>query len=175
MKVALICVTGRVGSRLLCELLARGHVVRGIVHTAAAVEPIPSLSIAIADARDATVLAPALVGSDAVISAARFVSSDVQALIAAAKQARVGRLLVVGGAGSLEVAPGRALADSPGFPEAFRAEAEVGARVPRDVARRDDARLDLSFAFGRMRAQPVPSTFPAQSAWRRTPSTRRHP
>ena len=126
MKVALIGVTGRVGSRLLAELLARGHVVTGIVHTAAPIEPTPSLSIAIADARDAAGLAPALVGHDAVISASRFVSSDANALIAALKQARVGRLLAVGGASSLEVAPGQVLADSPGFPEAFRAEADAG-------------------------------------------------
>jgi len=126
MKVALIGATGRVGSHLLAELLARDHVVTGIVHTAAPIEPTPTLSIAIADARDASALAPALVGHDAVISASRFVSSDANALISALKQARVGRLMAVGGAGSLEVAPGQALADSPGFPEAFRAEAEAG-------------------------------------------------
>ena len=126
MKVALIGVTGRVGSRLLAELLARGHVVTGIVRTAAPIEPTPSLSIAITDARDAAGLAPEIVGHDAVISASRFVSSDANALIAASKQARVGRLLVVGGAGSLEVATGKALVDSPGFPEAFRVEANAG-------------------------------------------------
>jgi len=126
LKVALIGVTGRAGSRLLAELLARGHVVTGIAHTAAPIEATRSLSIEIADARDASALAPVLVGHDAVISAARFVSSDADALIAATKQAHVPRLLVVGGAGSLEVAPGQALVDSPGFPQAYREEAQAG-------------------------------------------------
>jgi hypothetical protein len=38
------------------------------------------------------------------------------------------RLLVVGGAASLQVGPGRRLLDTPEFPEAFKAEATAGAR-----------------------------------------------
>lgn len=143
MKVALIGVTGRVGSRLLAELLARGHVVTGIAHTAAPIEATPSLSIEIADARDADALAPVLAGHDAVISAARFVSSDADALIAASKRAHVPRLLAVGGAGSLETAPGRALLDSPGFPEAYREEAEAGRRFLATL--RAEKTLDWTF------------------------------
>ena len=67
-------------------------------------------------------------GNDAVISASRFVSSDADALATAVKTAGVKRLLVVGGAGSLEIAPGKALMDTDGFPEAFKAEAKAGAR-----------------------------------------------
>ena len=36
------------------------------------------------------------------------------------------RLLVVGGAGSLEIAPGKALVDTPEFPAAYKAEALAG-------------------------------------------------
>ena len=36
------------------------------------------------------------------------------------------RVLYVGGASSLEVAPGQALADQPDFPEAYKAEAQEG-------------------------------------------------
>ena len=39
----------------------------------------------------------------------------------------MGRYLVVGGAGSLEVAPGVRLVTTPGFPVAYKAEAEKGA------------------------------------------------
>jgi putative NADH-flavin reductase len=39
----------------------------------------------------------------------------------------VRRYLAVGGAGSLEAAPGLCVLDAPGFPEACRAEAEAGA------------------------------------------------
>jgi uncharacterized protein len=63
-----------------------------------------------------------------VISASRFVTSDANALIAAVKSAGVKRLLVVGGAGSLEVAPGKMLMDTDGFPEALKAEARAGTR-----------------------------------------------
>ena len=41
---------------------------------------------------------------------------------------RRGRVLLwVGGAGSLEVAPGTRLMDTPGFPDAAKAEAKAGA------------------------------------------------
>ena len=54
-------------------------------------------------------------------------STAAKALIEGAKKAGVKRLLVVGGAGSLEVAPGIRLMDAPGFPEAYKAEAKEGA------------------------------------------------
>lgn len=56
-----------------------------------------------------------------------FTASDPEKLIGAVRQAGVPRYLVVGGAGSLEVAPGKRLLDSPDFPAAYRAEAEGGA------------------------------------------------
>jgi putative NADH-flavin reductase len=125
-KVALIGSTGRVGSRLLDELLRRGHSVTGIARHASGVSPRPKVVVKEADATDAAQLAPLLAGHDAVISASKFVSSDAKALIAAVKQAGVKRLLVVGGASSLEVAPGRVLADTPDFPEAYKPEASAG-------------------------------------------------
>ena len=39
-----------------------------------------------------------------------------ESLVAGVRQAGVKRLIAVGGAGSLEVAPGVALVDAPGFP-----------------------------------------------------------
>jgi uncharacterized protein len=81
-----------------------------------------------ADATKPDSVAPRITGHDAVISATRFVSSDADALIAAVKTAGVKRLPVVGGAGSLEVAPGKLLMDTAGFPVEFKAEAKAGAR-----------------------------------------------
>lgn len=60
------------------------------------------------------------------VSGSRFVSTDPRAVIAAVKKARAPRLMVVGGAGSLEVAPGLALMDTPEFPEAYKPEARGG-------------------------------------------------
>lgn len=142
MKIALIGVTGRVGSRLATELLSRGHTVTGIVlHIPR--DARPGLTVLQADATKPDSLAPRLEGHDAVISASRFVTSDADALIAAVKTAGVKRLLVVGGAGSLEVAPGKALLDTDGFPEAFKAEAKAGARF----LERLKAEPDLDWTF----------------------------
>jgi len=142
MKVALIGATGRVGSRLAAELVSRGHTVTGISRHAAAEGP-AGIPVIEADATNPGSLAPHLSGHDAVISATRFVTSDAEALIAAIKTAQVQRLLVVGGAGSLEVAPGKRLLDTEGFPEAFKTEAQAGARfLERLRAERD---LDWTF------------------------------
>jgi putative NADH-flavin reductase len=64
-------------------------------------------------------------------------------LIAAVKQAKVKRLLVVGGAGTLEVAPGVQLLDTPNFPEAYKAEA-LGGREFLKVLR---AEQELEWTF----------------------------
>lgn len=71
----------------------------------------------------------AIPGCDALISAAKFQSTNAGALTGAVKSAGVGRLLVVGGAGSLEVAPGAALVDTPGFPDAYKPEALAGLQL----------------------------------------------
>ena len=72
-------------------------------------------------------LARLLAGHDAAISSVHFPDSDPVKLIGAARESKVGRYLVVGGAGSLEVAPGDRLVTTPGFPVAYKAEAERGA------------------------------------------------
>ena len=128
MKIALIGVTGRVGSRLLAELRRRGHHVTGIARDTGKLAGQPGLVLKNADADRPAQLAPLLTGHDAVLSALKFASTDAAALIAAVKQAGVRRLLVVGGAATLEVAPGRILLDAPGFPAAYRPEAEGGRR-----------------------------------------------
>ena len=142
MKVALIGATGRVGSRLAAELLARGHAVTGIALHAPRDER-SGLNFVEADATKPGSLAPCLVGHDAVISASRFATSDADALITAVKTAGVKRLLVVGGAGSLEVTPGRLLMDTDGFPVAFKIEAKAGARFLERL--RAEADLDWTF------------------------------
>jgi hypothetical protein len=126
MKVALIGATGNVGSRLLAELLRHGHEVTGIARHPEGLPSQPHLSVKRGDANDEAGLAELLSGHDAVISAGKFVSVDPRALIAAVSKAGVKRLLVIGGAGSLEVAPGVQLVDTPDFPAAYKAEALAG-------------------------------------------------
>lgn len=126
MNVALLGATGKAGSRILAELLARGHRVTAIARNTAALEPRDGVTVASGDVNDAAALAPLLAGHDAVVSSTHFQSTDPQALLAAIETAGVPRLLMVGGAGSLEVAPGLALIDTPAFPEAYKAEALAG-------------------------------------------------
>jgi putative NADH-flavin reductase len=143
MKIALIGVTGRVGSRLLAELLRRGHHVTGIARNTGKLAGQPGLVPKNADADQPAQLAPLLAGHDAVISALKFATTDAAALITAVKQARVKRLMVVGGAATLEVAPGHLLLDAPGFPAAYRPEAEGGLRFLDTL--RGERELDWTF------------------------------
>ena len=126
MKVALIGPTGNVGSRILAELLRRGHEVTGIARHPERLPSQSHVTVKRGDANDEDGLAALLTGHDAVISAGRFISVNPRALIAAVKKAGVKRLLVVGGAGSLEVAPGVQLVDTPDFPAAYKPEASAG-------------------------------------------------
>jgi putative NADH-flavin reductase len=126
MNIALIGATGRVGSRVAAELLKRGHHVTGIVRKLDAVAPQPGVKLVKGDANEPSSLAPLLGGHDAVISASHFLGADPKSLLSALSQAGVTRLLVVGGAASLEVAPGKRLLDAPGFPDAYRPEATAG-------------------------------------------------
>jgi hypothetical protein len=79
------------------------------------------------DAADPAGLAEVLKGHDAVVSSLRFLDTDPQALIGAVRASGVKRYLVVGGAGSLFVAPGQRLIDQPEFPAAYKDEASKGA------------------------------------------------
>lgn len=78
------------------------------------------------DVSDQQGLATLLKGHDAVISSVHFSASDPRKLIEAVRAADVKRYLVVGGAGSLEVAPGKKLIDTPEFPPLYKAEAAAG-------------------------------------------------
>jgi putative NADH-flavin reductase len=126
MKVALIGASGHVGSRILAELARRGHEVTAIVRNPEKVEAGASTTAVKGDVYDEAALARLLSGHDAVISAVHFTASDPQILIRAVKASGVPRYLVVGGAGSLEVAPGVKLVDTPEFPAAYLDEARKG-------------------------------------------------
>ncbi len=143
-KIALLGITGNAGSRIADELLKRGHSVTGIARKTDGAAAKPGLTLKTADATSADALAPLLSGHDAVISATRFAGGpDAATLIAATKKAGVPRLLVVGGAGSLEVAPGKALIDTPNFPAAYKPEASAGGTMLAGL--RQEKELDWTF------------------------------
>lgn len=126
MKIALIGATGFIGSRLLAELTSRGHQVTAIVRNPEKVPQGAGITALKGDVYDRDGLAALLAGHDAVISAVHFSASDPATLLAAVKQSGVARYLVVGGAGSLEVAPGVKLFDTKEFPAIYLDEARKG-------------------------------------------------
>jgi uncharacterized protein len=126
MNIALIGATGFIGSRLLTELTRRGHKVTAIVRNPEKVPAGAGISARKGDVFDRDGLSALLAGHDAVISAVHFSASDAATLLAAVKQSGVTRYLVVGGAGSLEVAPGVKLFDTKEFPAIYLDEARKG-------------------------------------------------
>lgn len=125
MKVAVIGASGRGGSRIVDELARRGHHVTAIARNTEKIPTGANITAKKGDVND-TGLADLLKGHDAVISTVRFTQSDPELLIGAVKKSGVRRYLVMGGAGSLEIAPGKKLIDTPQFPEASKPEATKG-------------------------------------------------
>jgi len=129
MKVALIGASGRIGSQILSELHERSHDVTAIARNPEKIAVTTGVTTVRADVADPDGLTAALRGHDAVISAVRFRDFDAQTLLGAVRSSGVKRLIMVGGAGSLEAKPGLALVDTPEFPEAARPEANAGRSV----------------------------------------------
>ncbi len=143
MKIAIIGASGRVGTRLTDEALRRGQQVTAIARHASKLPARDGVTTRDVDATDSAALAAALAGNDVVISSARFAQLNAQQVTSAVRQAGVPRLLVVGGAGSLYVAPGVQLVDTPTFPVAYKPEALAG----RDFlnALRGEQQIDWTF------------------------------
>jgi uncharacterized protein len=127
MKIAVAGASGRAGSCITAELARRGHSVTGIARNPDKIAKLANVTAVAGDANDRAALAKLWAGHDAAVSSIHFTVSDVETLIGAAKDSTVPRYLVVGGAGSLEVAPGVRLVTTPNFPAQYKAEAEQGA------------------------------------------------
>lgn len=125
MHVTVLGASGRAGSEITKELAARGHTVTAIARKPEAIPAADGVTPVQGDASDPAALAALIEGSDAVISA---LHHDIPAatLLSALKTAGVPRLLVTGGASSLEVAPGVKLIDTPEFPEEWKVFARNG-------------------------------------------------
>ncbi|MBH2957834.1 NAD(P)-dependent oxidoreductase [Serratia marcescens] len=153
MKIAIIGATGFVGRRVVDEALARGIQVTAIARQKKELPEHANLTVALGDVADTAWLAGQLRGQDAVISAYNpgwgednlyeKTTRGAQQILTAVEQAGVKRLLVVGGAGSLEVAPGVELVDTPQFPDNIR----PGAQAVRDLRNtlRNESALDWTY------------------------------
>lgn len=132
MKIAIFGAGGHIGSRIVNEALSRGHDVTALVrHIENYNADRPHLYAAQADLFVTQDVEAGTFDHDAVVcsysntkgAAPSSIAEITVPLLAGLKFANVRRLIIVGGAGSLEVAPGIQLVDTPGFPEAYKAVA----------------------------------------------------
>ncbi len=140
MKVALLGATGNAAARLITELKRRGHSVTGIARNAGADDP--GIPLVLADANDPAALADAIRSHDVLIVSARFVSVDAITILEVMRRADVGRILVVGGAGTLYASPGQLVINLPGIPEAYLPEMRGGQAFLKALK---DSDVDWSF------------------------------
>ncbi len=153
-KVALIGASGFVGAHILQELLHRGHQVTAIVRNPEKITTAhPNLVVKKGDVYNEDAVAALVGGTDAVINAfnpgwsnpniyADFMTGS-KAIQAGVKKAGVKRFITIGGAGSLEIAPGLQLVDAPDFPAQFK----DGASAARDYLNILKQEQDLEWTF----------------------------
>jgi putative NADH-flavin reductase len=143
MKIVLYGATGKAGSRILTELLGRKHevvaVVRGLDKDPDRLAPNDGLTAVDGDLSSVGAIAERIGGAQAVVSAygpppdrtgelIEATKRQIAAVQQVSQQASSGhapRLVVVGGAGSLEVAPGMTLESAKDFPAAWRPIAQA--------------------------------------------------
>jgi len=136
MKVAILGATGRGGKRMIDEALSRGHQVTAISRSAAEQPARDGVTGVSCDIADTAALADAIRGHDAVIATWRpapgsddvwgAIKNGFNSLLTAMREAGVKRVMVMGGAGSLEYSPGVLNIDRPDFPEAWKDGSRAG-------------------------------------------------
>jgi uncharacterized protein len=129
-KILLIGASGFVGTAILNESLNRGHQVTAVIRHPEKIKTVhKNLEVKQGDVSSAKTVSDLCIGMDAVISAynpgwtnpdiAAQTSSGYKSIIEGVRKAGVKRLLVVGGAGSLFVSPGKRLMDTGLIPESY--------------------------------------------------------
>jgi hypothetical protein len=153
MKIAVIGASGQIGAFIRDEALARGHQVTAIVRHPEKI-PVQNPRLHVVEADILKDKVDELVkGHDAVISAYNpgWKNPDMyneqiegyKRIISGVKESGIKRLLVVGGAGSLEVAPGMQVLDTTSFSE----QVKKGVLATREVLYmlREEKELEWTF------------------------------
>lgn len=132
MKIVLFGATGNIGNVILTEALDRGHQVTAVVRDLAKLTTKhPALTVVQGNVAQPASYAAALPGAEAAIASLNDhadpanVPRQATLLLDALSAAGVHRFAWVGGAGSLETAPGVRVIDDPGFPDAWKAAANA--------------------------------------------------
>ncbi|QSB28279.1 NAD-dependent epimerase/dehydratase family protein [Flavobacterium circumlabens] len=150
MKIAIIGATGFVGSAILSELASRNQDITAIARTP---KEASNVNWVAADIFNVDALAEVLKGNDVIISAYNagwtnpniyddFIAGS-KAIQEAVKKSGVKRFIVIGGGGSLFVAPGLQAVDTPDFPKEYY----TAASAARDYLNIIKEEKELDWAF----------------------------
>ncbi|WP_266170104.1 NAD(P)-dependent oxidoreductase [Dyella subtropica] len=162
MKIALFGATGHIGQGILDEALSRGYDVVAVVRDPSRLpQSNAKLKVVTGDVANPSTWIDAVRGTDAVaasLSANRdgnldSVPANAGVLLDNISKAGVKRLLWVGGAGSLEVAPGKRVIDDPHFPAEWKPQAEAQGKAL-DVFRASKAPVEWTYISPAAMIQP---------------------
>jgi hypothetical protein len=151
MKLVIFGASGLLGTRLVTEALDRGHELTAVARDASRLDDRGArVRTASADATDPDSVAAVATGHDVAVSAVtdhqapEVLVDAARGLLVGLSRAGVPRLISVGGAGSLLVAPGKRLVDTPDFHEEWKPEA-LAAAAALEVLRAAQTPVDWSF------------------------------
>ncbi|WP_305856699.1 NAD(P)-dependent oxidoreductase [Balneatrix alpica] len=161
MKIAVLGASGWIGSNLAREVQERGHQLVALVREPSKVSL--NAEVRQVDSQDRSALLQALADIEVLIvsiggrasGAHQIVPNTAKTLLNLLPDTSVQRLLWVGGAGSLEVAPGQTLLSLPSFPEEYKGEAQAQGEALQ-VFRTSNSQVDWLFV------SPAAEIFPGQ-------------
>ena len=154
-KITLIGASGMVGSAILKESLDRGHSVTAIVrHPEKIMLKNPNLKIVTGDVLAEDTVPELIQGADVVISAynpgwtnpniSTETTKAYKSIVGGVKKAKIPRLLIVGGAGSLLIGPDKRVMDTGVIPESYLPAVESLAGVLYDL-QKEEKELDWAY------------------------------
>ena len=171
MKVVLYGATGKAGSVILKELVDRGHVVIAAARTPEKVRKVKNVTAVQDDLSDPAKTASIVKAADAVVSAYGPPPDDtsqiigvMDRLVKAIEETDGPRLIVVGGAGSLFVAPGVTLRASGHLPEEWIPIVDAHIEVLKNLKK---SSIDWTY-FSPARDSLSPASALANSGWEKT-------
>ena len=152
-KVAVIGATGFVGTQVVKELANRGYFVNALARNTSKIEESENVKAIAVDVYNTSELSEILKGNDAVISAFNpgWTNPNIfedflkgaESIEKAVEESGVKRFIAVGGAGSLYIADGLQLIDTPEFPAEIKPGAEAARQYLEMIKKNEN--LDWTF------------------------------